>query len=92
MSFKSITRIGDLETSHDGCPESRLVEGDHRKLFSVSQSAASATTTRPTVLRRKMNTGTTLKRASMPSLHGVFPLRLLAVWFPRMATGKIRTS
>lgn len=30
MSFKSITRIGDLETSHDGCPESRLVEGDHR--------------------------------------------------------------
>ncbi len=30
MSFKSITRIGDLEASHDGCPESRLVEGDHR--------------------------------------------------------------
>ena len=30
MSFKSITRIGDLETSHDGCPESPLVEGDHR--------------------------------------------------------------
>lgn len=30
MAFKAITRIGDLEASHDGCPESRLVEGDHR--------------------------------------------------------------
>lgn len=30
MAFKAITRIGDLEESHDGCPESRLVEGDHR--------------------------------------------------------------
>lgn len=30
MAFKAITRIGDLEETHDGCPESRLVEGDHR--------------------------------------------------------------
>lgn len=66
MAFKAITRIGDLEEAHDGCPESRLVEGDHRITIFGQPVAASGTTMRRTVLRRKTNTGTTSKRVSMP--------------------------